>query len=70
MSPIDEIQAIQAKNSLTFIKEFLEAIEKGATIVTLNGADNTDTHIYTLETVAKMIKKNAYVGLGLGVPKD
>ncbi len=70
MTQIDEIQAIQAKNSLTFIKEFLDAIEKGTTIVTLNSVDNTDTHSYTLQSVFHMIKGSAYVGLGLGVPKS
>lgn len=66
MSPFDN----QAEKSLRFIFNMLCAVERGTVSVTLNGKDNACQHVYTLSTLGKMIKDNASVGLGLGLPKS
>ncbi len=64
MSPV----ANQAERSLRVIFDLLTAAENGTIAVTLNGKDDVCRHIYTLATIARIIKANASVGLGLGVP--
>lgn len=66
MNPIDEIQA---KKSLRVILDLMNAVERGTVSVTLTGEDNAWRHVYTLSTIGKMIKDNASVGLGLGIPR-
>jgi len=59
----------QAEKSLRVIFDLMTAVERGTVSVTLNGKDDVYRHVYSVSTIREMIKANASVGLGLGVPK-